>query len=552
MTIKFDFAADVSGVVRGTADIADRFEDVADTLADLARDGDAAGDKLADSLKDGGSGADKLEAQLRDARDAAEALGKADAGKLEAGLKDAGTAAGNVEDKGRAAFRALADDARAAGRTVGREVKDGTDKAGEGFENLRDESVSTATEAAASIGSVDDAAGALQEVLANAFAGFGPAGMAAGLAAAAGIGFAMTAAQDLATANNDAKQSAVDMVDAIAEAGGNLGDVDLSERVKAWGREILEDNWWTPWANEASTKFQETAKDAETFGVKAGDAIRAAAGSADDSRKFLDDTSEAWQALTRTMDRGSSVTEAGAVVLDESAQAAKRKRDALSDLRGQAEANITATEGAVEIYGLESDAIADTTAATEANTEALLERADALDRAAGRAMSADKAELDYVATMQQSAADIASNGKTIDVHTEAGRANRETLLEMATSARTLIDAQIAQGDSTAVVTGRTQQARDSFIRAAEAAGFTKGQARALADQYGLIPGNVDTHVKAHNVQQTKAELDGVAAPRNAPINAVPGTDHVTNWIRGMNGKTVSVNVAPRMGVGITD
>ena len=505
MAINIDLVADVKGVIKGTDRISDALDDVADDLKDLGKDGE------------------------------------------------------KLEDKVSAAFKGMADDARKAGKTIGNEVKDGTDKAGDGLNNMKEESASTAKEAAASFGSIEDGADALQEVLANAFVGFGPAGMAAGLVAAAGIGLAISAAQAAAETNTAVKQKAVDMIDAIAEAGGRIADVDFAERIKEQGREVLEDNWMTFWADESSTKFQEVAKDAEAFGVKAADAIRASFGDAADSRKFLEETADDWQVLSQRVEEGSRVNEDGALSFDAGATAAQKQKDALSDLRGQAEENIRVTENAIDIYNLETEATGENTAATEAATEAaeaaadaIRDKATALEESASAAMGADQAELNWIATLQQSAKDIESNGKTIDMNTEAGRANRQTLLDMATSARTLIDAQIAQGSSTASVTKNTEAARESFITAATAAGYTKDQAKALADQYGLVPKNVDTMVKAHGIPEAEGAINHVARPRTVPVHLSPSGHEVENYITGMNGRKVYVDIAPRGGVGITN
>ena len=498
MAINIDLVADVKGVIKGTDRISDALDDVADDLKDLGKNGDTLESKVSD------------------------------------------------------AFKSMSDDARKAGKDIGREVKDGTDKAGDGLNNMKEESASTAKEAAASFGSIEDGADALQEVLANAFVGFGPAGMAAGLAAAAGIGLAISAAQEAAETNTAVKQKAVDMIDAIADAGGRIADVDFAERIKEQGREVLEDNWMTFWADESSTKFQEVAKDAEAFGVKAKDAIRASFGDAADSRRFLEETADDWQVLTQRIEEGTSVNNDGAMSFDAGASAAQKQRDALSDLRGQAEENIRVTENAIEIYGLESEAVGDTAAAVEAANEALKARADALEDTASAAMGADQAELDYVATLQQSMKDIEANGKTVDMNTEAGRANRQTLLDMATSARTLIDAQIAQGSSTESVTKNTEAARTSFVNAAIAAGYTKDQAKALADQYGLVPKNVDTMVKAHGIPEAEGAINHVARPRTVPVHLSPSGHEVENYIQGMNGRRVYVDIAPRGGVGITN
>lgn len=517
MAINIDLVADVKDVIKGTDKIGNALEEVADQLTDVGKDGAKIDDKVSDAFRNMG----------KEAKAAGDEIGKS--------VKDGG-------DK------------------IGKSVKAGTDEANEGLADLQSEAAGTAAETAASFdGSAESIVGSFQEIAANAFAGFGPAGAAAGLAMAVGIGMAVTALQDGAEKATAMKQKSVDMVDAIAEAGGDLSAMDLSDKIKEWGREVLEDNWITAWADESSTKFQETAKDAKTFGVLASDAIRAAAGSAEDSRQFLDATADDWQKLNDKVKQGQEVSESGLVTFDATSTAAMEQRNALSDLRGQAEENIKTTGDAVEIYGLEADAIGRgkaateaATEATEAATEALQDKADAMDRASGAAMSADKAELSYVETLKSSAADIKSNGKNIDINTAAGRANRETLLDMADSANSLIEAQIQQGDSTAAVTARTQEARDAFTSAAEKAGFTADAAQALADKYGLIPKNVDTKVQLQNAEEAKRKIDEVTATRTVSVVVSPDGSEVERYFRLNSGRKLYVDIAPRGGVGITD
>lgn len=555
MTMKFTFASDVDGVVRGTKDIADRFDEVSDTLVDLARRGEDSGDQLADSLGDSGQAADKLEAKLKDALDAAQDLAKGEkaADALGDGMKDAGKDVERFEDKAKGAFKSLGDSARKSGDVVGSAMKQGTKEAEGGLEDFRDEANSTAKETAASFdGSFDSIAGMAQEVAANAFAGFGPAGAVAGLAAAAGIGIAITQMQAGAEAANKMNEAAVDLAGQIVEAGGDIRDVDLGAIVSAWGREVIEDNWITPWANEASTKFQETAKDAQDANRDVAESVRAAAGSADDSRKFLDDTAETWQRLTRRIQEGTTTTMDGLPVQDEAARAAQKERDALSDLRGQAEENIKTKEAAVDIAEIETAATGDNTAAIEANIQALEDKAAAMADAAGVAMDATTAEIQYADTMAQGAKDIAANGKGLELNTATGRANQQTLVDMAKSANELRDAQVAAGGSTADITAKQNQARTAFINAAVAAGMGKTEAGKLATQYGLIPGNVDTYVKAHNVQKTKDEIDGVAEPRTVPIHLTRGSESISSWIQGLSGRTIPVNMAVRGGRAVDD
>jgi ABC-type transporter Mla subunit MlaD len=513
VAINVEIISDVSDVVKDTKTLSDRYDDVSDALKDLAKAGDKAGDKIEDAFDDGIRAAKKL------------------------------------DDKADAAFDSISRNAKQAGDDVGRSQKEGFQEAGEGLDNFKEEANSTAKESAASFdGSAESILGSFQEIAANAFAGFGPAGAAAGLAMAAGIGIAVTAMQKTAEEATEAKQKSVDMIDSIKEAGGDLAKMDLSEKIIAWGREVMEDNWITLWANEASTKFQETAKDAKEFGVTSRDAIRAAAGSADDSRKFLDETADDWQRLTKEIEAGASVTEDGVMAFTDASRAAQKKRDALSDLRGQAEENIRTTEDAVEIYELEKDALDHTKEAAEAAAEAIQEKADASSEAANAAMDLVGAENNWIETLKQMNEDIKTNGKNLESNTAAGRANKESLVDIAAAANQYRDAAIAAGEGTDSVTAKVQASRDAFINAAIAAGASEEHARLLADSYGLIPGNVETLIKANGTEEAKAAIESIPPAKDTKVTTTEeGSAEAQENIDAVEGKAVEVEVATPSG-----
>lgn len=175
MPVEVEFIANTAKLLRGTKDIEGALDEVSSSLDDVARDGKTAGNKLGDGITDGTkeaeTGADRLERSFRDLARTSKTVGS-DSGK---------------------------------GISTG--VKRGTDDAGEALGEFRRESASTATESAASFdGSAESIIQSFQEVAANAFQGFGPAGMLAGLAAAAGIGLAV-AAMDQAGANTEELQA---------------------------------------------------------------------------------------------------------------------------------------------------------------------------------------------------------------------------------------------------------------------------------------------------------------------------------------------------------
>lgn len=513
--IAIEFSADTRDVVRGAGDIAKAYEDVSDALVDVAKESN----KSADQVEDG-------------ARDAAKALDKT------------GDAADDLERRIKGAFRGSADEARKSSQDIGRNAKKGMEEASEGVEALKENTGSNLKEVAASFdGSFEGISDGLQGLLAEMTEGFGPAGLAAGAAIAIGMGIATAAMQDTAEKATEVKQKAVDMASEIMDAGGDIEDLDLGQKIIGWGREVMEDNWITFWVDESSTKFQELAKDARAYGVDFKTAIKATAGDADDSRRFLDATAQSWQDLTAEIDKGRSANEDGTVAFTDAARAAQKKRDALSDLRGQAEENIKITGDAVEITELEKQAIEGTEEATRRATEAQKERADALDDTANAAMDLTSAENAYAEALPQLTKDIIANGEGMDANTEKGRANRDSLVELADASNALRDRAIGAGEGVAQVTARVQAARDSFIEAATKAYGNADAAAALADSYGLIPGNVATQVTANGTEEAKAAIDSIPPATDTTVTVTEqGTAETQAAIDGVKGKEESVKV----------
>jgi hypothetical protein len=183
--IKIDFLADASRFLRGTKDVEGALDQVAGSLDDVARDSSKMSDKLDDGAKDGERSVDRLNATFREL-----------------------AAAGR-------------DEGRKAGQGLGDGVRDGTRRAEEGVNNLKDEAKQSARESAASFrGGFDDIAGLAQEVAANAFAGFGPAGVAAGLGAAAGLGIAFSAIEKGNEQSEAYRQKVSELTDEFIDAGG--------------------------------------------------------------------------------------------------------------------------------------------------------------------------------------------------------------------------------------------------------------------------------------------------------------------------------------------
>lgn len=179
MAIDITFIADVFPFTKGVKNIEEALDDVADSLDDVAKDGDDAGDKVTKS------------------------------------------------------FREIAREAQRASGSIDKDMRDGFDGAKDGAEDFKQEANQTAKESAASFdGSAESIIDSFQEIAANAFAGFGPAGAVAGLAMAAGIGLAVKGFQDSQEAAEELKQKVADLTEQYIEAG-RIGSVSLEDYIDA-------------------------------------------------------------------------------------------------------------------------------------------------------------------------------------------------------------------------------------------------------------------------------------------------------------------------------
>lgn len=171
--ISISFLADVRNFLKGAKDVEDELDDVADSLDDVAKEGEQSTEKLEGS------------------------------------------------------FRELAKAAKKSGDDVGDGMKQGFKKAEDGASEFKDEANSTAKETAASFdGSAESIVGSFQEIAANAFQGFGPAGAVAGLALAAGIGIATAEFQKSEEAAKLAKERVAELGTAFIESGADVAQVE--------------------------------------------------------------------------------------------------------------------------------------------------------------------------------------------------------------------------------------------------------------------------------------------------------------------------------------
>ncbi len=176
--------------------------------------------------------------------------------------------------------------------------------------------------------------------------------------------------------------------------------------------------------------------------------------------------------------------------------------DALANTENQTRLSTDATEAG-------TDATEDAADAVLSLVDALAEQIKKQHEAAGVALDENSALRDYESAIDDAAASIEENGKTLDVHTQKGRDNQAALDDIASSTWDWIDAGSAAGESQIVLAERMSQGRQSFIDTATQLGLTKAEASGLADEMGLVPTEVVTDITLSGYADTYRYLTNI-------------------------------------------
>lgn len=302
-------------------------EGIEDVLKDVQKAGDRAGEDLEKSMKDAAEATEKNEKANKELADTVKKVGR-------------------------------------AGKDSGDDFKQGTDKAKGGLDEVGREAESTAKESAASFdGSAESIADAFQEVAANAFAGFGPAGLIAGAAIAVVMGTAMAAAQGQADAINEAKEKVNDLTQSIIAAGGDIKQVDLAGIMQDWALEIRDNReWWELWQDDAVNNMDHVQDKAKELGIDTAKMFRAMSGQdADAAAEVLEILEGKYDDLIKK--RNDAGDETMYVMYD-------REATAVRGLSDEVERNNGITEKAKEQAKILAQATREQAEATKRATEA--------------------------------------------------------------------------------------------------------------------------------------------------------------------------------------
>ena len=312
--ISIGIGSETRGFQKGIKDgIIEPLEGAVDSIEELGKSGDDTGEQLTDAMKDAQKKTELLGDEYTELRKKIDQVGK-------------------------------------QGSDSWKKVKDGSKDAEAGMEDFKSEANQTAKETAASFdGSAESIVDMFQETAANALSGFGPAGAVAGLALAAGIGFATQAFQQ---SQEDAEKLR-ERVAALTEEFINTDGVSL-EYVTG---QLLELATAT---EDGDKKLKDLKKTADKAGVPFDIMAEAVAGNQEAIDALLPGLKaqkKAQDDIVAAQDSWNTTASAASSKSSEYNAAIKELEASQAALTGATDAATLAEEAGYEIYRTKADLV---------------------------------------------------------------------------------------------------------------------------------------------------------------------------------------------------
>jgi TP901 family phage tail tape measure protein len=228
----------------------------------------------------------------------------------------------------------------------------------------------------------------------------------------------------------------------------------------------------------------------------------------------------ALEAVTRQLDamieagktNGPVTTQAAYDLTQQGIAAAALKEELLGSNKQLTEAQRVqklAAEGASEnktAQELTAEATKKAAEAFQAEAQSLDDIISKMHLASGAALELAGSQISFQAALDNATEGIKENGKTLNINTKEGRANKTALLEIADSANKQTDAIYKSTAGYGGAVKASASARASFIQVAMQMGLTKKQAEAYATSLIDIPKKADTKV-TNTAPAAKAKVD---------------------------------------------
>lgn len=362
MAISIKIGANASDAVRAAKQTGDAIEAIGDVLDDLARDSarssrDAARsfDDIPDAVRDASSDVDRESRKLGD--------GLADG--VDRGTEQAEDSVQALEKTFKQSVRDMArtDGKGGIGANLAQDTKRGTREAGEAVGTFKDEAKANLSEVSSSFtGDMQSVVDLVQGTLGGVVSDLGPIGLAAGAAAAVGVGLIGAAIQSAGEDEEVFRQRVSDLADDLIETG-RTGSASLAHIGDA-----LKDMATT--TDDGSTSLKDLRQAAERSGESYKDLAQAAAGHTDAIDKQIKRAVEqknAWQqsgqAILEADDAIGSSSNNRTKALDDYIaylrDAQKASKDAATEQKNFAEAGGPALQQAAEATQNYADGVQD-------------------------------------------------------------------------------------------------------------------------------------------------------------------------------------------------
>lgn len=210
--------------------------------------------------------------------------------------------------------------------------------------------------------------------------------------------------------------------------------------------------------------------------------------------------------------------------------AMKPYRDELVSLADAQDRDVTTKSGQIDMTELLAFAMEEGAEVTQTAAEAYMEQADqvadlnsqlmelidSMNEANGIGQDSITSNIRYQETLASVNEAIANGASGLNISTEAGRANMEMLVGLASDSQAAAAAQFELDGSTEAYTARMREGREALINSAMQMGATRDEAVALADKVYAIPTERQIKVLA-DTSQAHASLNGILGRLNEAV-----------------------------------
>lgn len=196
--------------------------------------------------------------------------------------------------------------------------------------------------------------------------------------------------------------------------------------------------------------------------------------------------------------------------LAKSTEGSREQSQAIADNRGQQ----ASLEEMLRV-------LTDTTATSTEKANALTAAYHALYDASINLTEADES---FEASLDSLTESVAKNGTTLDIHTAAGRANRDAIEQVLQSSIKLTEADVASGASVEEATRRHRTRTQALLDQLPPTMRNQSETLHLIDIYGQVPGDIQTDVGLQGVEGALAKLKEMKAAQLALEANISGAE----------------------------